>query len=96
MVITRGMAAPGGSARGLTALFGADLISTLLAPRGTMLAADAARALLVAAIPVLDLLGALPLSIIVGIAFLLGGFFPRTPPRSAWFSRSSRVRTSCG
>jgi hypothetical protein len=41
-----------------------------------MLASDAARAVLIAAVPILGLLGALPLSVVVGIAFLVGGFFP--------------------
>jgi Transmembrane secretion effector len=50
--------------------------ATVLGPRRTMLVSDAARATLIALVPILDLLGALPLVLIVGIAFLVGGFFP--------------------
>jgi hypothetical protein len=50
--------------------------ASVLGPRRMMLASDAARAVLIAAVPILGLLGALPLSVIVGIAFLVGGFFP--------------------
>jgi Transmembrane secretion effector len=51
-------------------------IATVLGYRGTMLVSDAARAALVVAVPVLDLLGALSLAVVVGIALLVGGFFP--------------------
>src|SRR4051794_5621603 len=51
-------------------------IATVLGARRMMLVSDLARACLVASVPVLALLGALPLAVIVTIAFLVGGFFP--------------------
>jgi MFS family permease len=51
-------------------------IAARLGPRRTIVACDAARIPIVAAVPVLYWLGALDFGVLLGLAFLAGAFFP--------------------
>ena len=51
-------------------------LASRLGPRRTMIACDAARIPIVAAVPVLYWLGALDFGVLLGLAFLTGVFFP--------------------
>lgn len=51
-------------------------VASRLGARRTLMACDAARVPLVALVPVLYWLGALPFGVLVALAFLIGAFFP--------------------
>jgi MFS family permease len=59
----------------LLGLFGGR-VATVCGPRCLMLAADLARAALIAVIPLLFWLDALTFAVILAVAFAVGGFFP--------------------
>jgi len=51
-------------------------VATAVGPRRLMLGSDLTRAVLIAAIPLLSWLGLLSFPVILGIGFVVGGFFP--------------------
>ena len=51
-------------------------VATVVGPRRLMLGSDLTRAVLIAAIPLLSWLGLLSFPVILGIGFVVGGFFP--------------------